>query len=74
MGRKPENLAPGEGPRVELSIDQLRWIERWAGELDGTLISIEDRGEGYLAVAAWDKLNEEVGRRTVFPLIGDFDP
>jgi hypothetical protein len=65
---KPEDLAPGEGRRVELSADQLRFIQLWAAARGAAGISIEDRGQGYLAVAAWDKSSTEVGRRTVFPL------
>jgi hypothetical protein len=57
-----------DGPLVQMSAVQLRFIELWVAQHTGRAgVSIEERGQGYLEVVVWDKSNVELARRTVFP-------
>ncbi len=66
-----EPETPVRGPRVQMTAEQLRFIQLWAAENGAAGISIEERGKGYLEVVAWDKTNMDVARRTVVPLNND---
>lgn len=54
--------------RLQMTVEQLRFIELWVARVDGRAgVSIDDLGDGRFEVVVWDKTNVDIASRTVLP-------